>query len=240
MILDMPHFPLNPEQKRLNQFSDSINSANLKVRAHGRFWDLNPVSLYPKMRQLTLEQTIESIDACDEINGEIVTIHPGRCWFRGDKELFQKSKNWFQDYLKKTSNHAKEKGIKIAIETGSHNADYPKNPTELLESVKPFEEVGITLDAGHLFLAAKERNKSEKWIADIVEMVKDELINVHLHDNQGISDDHLPPGRGKIKFNKIIQALEKHYDGPLILEMWELSDPLGAVNESIQYLENLT
>lgn len=240
MILDMPHFPLNPEPGRLEELSKVTNSSNFKIRTHGRFWDLNPVSLYPEMRELSHKQTIESIDACDRLNGDIVTIHPGRSWFRGNEELFKKCKNWFQEYLTDTSKYAKEKGIKLAVETGSHGADYPGNPQELLQSVKSHENIGITLDIGHLYLSAQTRDeKEEEWISNVIEMLEEELINIHIHDNNRHSDDHLPPGRGEIDFDPIIKSLTKNYEGPLILEIWDLSDPLEAVRESIQYLKNL-
>lgn len=240
MILDMPHFPLHPEPDRLKELSKVTTSSNLQVRTHGRFWDLNPVSLYHEMRKLSYRQTMESINACAQLGGDITTIHPGRSWFRGNKKLFKKCKNWFQEYLKDTSRHSEEKGIKLAVETGSHGADYPGTPEELSQSVKTQKNVGITLDIGHLYLSAQNRDENEeKWISDVIEKLANETINVHIHDNKGHSDDHLLPGQGEIDFEPIIKALEKNYEGPLILEIWDLSDPLEAVRESIQYLKGL-
>ncbi len=240
MILDMPHFPLNPDSERLKELSEATKSSNLQIRAHGRFWDLNPVSLYPEMRKLSYNQTIESIDACKELGGDITTIHPGRSWFRGNEELFKKCKKWFQEYLTDTSKYAEEKGIKLALETGSHSADYPGNPKELLQSVKNHENIGITIDIGHLYLSAQNRDvNAEKWIGKVIEMLETELINVHVHDNNGHNDDHLPPGRGEIDFEPIVKALTENYDGPLILEIWDLTDPLEVVKKSIRYLRSL-
>ncbi len=240
MILDMPHFPLNPNPDRLKELSKMADSSGLQIRAHGRFWDLNPVSLYSKMRELSYEQTLESIDACAQLNGGITTIHPGRSWFRGNKELFEKCKNWFQDYLEKTSKYAEEKGVRLAVETGSHGADFPGSPEELLHSVEVHENVGITLDIGHLYLSAQDRSgNEEKWISHVIEMLKEKLVNIHIHDNRGNSDDHMPPGQGDIDFKPIIRTLKENYEGPLILELWDLSDPLSTVRKSIQYLEEL-
>ncbi len=46
------------------------------------------------------------------------------------------------------------------------------------------------------------------------------LICVHLHDNQGTSDQHLTPFQGNINWEKLMQELkDNHYPGPLTLEI---------------------
>ena len=46
------------------------------------------------------------------------------------------------------------------------------------------------------------------------------LICVHLHDNQGTSDQHLTPFEGNINWEKLMRELkENHYPGPLTLEI---------------------
>lgn len=240
IILDMPHFPLDPKSELLKEIRELTISTGLRVRTHGRFLDLNPVSLYSEMRELSLKQTLESIEACNSMNGEMVTVHPGRCWFRRNKELFQKCRKWFQDYLKKASTFAQERGITLAVETGSHNADYPGSPEELSKAVKKRKKVGITLDVGHLNLSAQRREeKEEDWILDSIKSVEDRLVNVHLHDNTGISDDHLPPGQGKINFSPIMKALNRFYEGPIILELWDLNNPFKDIKKSIEYIKAL-
>ncbi len=240
IILDMPHFPLHPDPRRLERLGNSIRAEDMEIRTHGRFWDINPVSLYPKMRELTLDQTIESIKACSQLTGDVVTIHPGRSWFRENKELFKKSKNWFQDYLSEISDFANERGIIIGVETGSHEADYPGKPEELLRAIDDVEGVGITLDIGHAYLSAQNRKMDgEEWISHLVEMFGEDIVNVHVHDNHGTDDEHLPPGRGNIDFDMIIEKLEMYYNGPLILELWDPPDSFEAARESFDYLRNL-
>ena len=48
---------------------------------------------------------------------------------------------------------------------------------------------------------------------------------IHAHDNNGTNDDHLPPGDGKINWNKLVRDLiEFRFRGAFILEMAGNSD----------------
>ncbi len=231
IVLDVPHLTLEPKQGRLKQIRKCADSAGLEVQTHGRFLDLNPVSPHAEVRDLSIEQTIKSIEVSDSLNGGILTLHPGRCWFRGNKELFERSERWFEDYLKEVSSHARSKGVPLALETGSHPADYPGDTIELLRAVDG-KNLGITLDLGHLYLSARRRGEGEEWILDQIELLKDKIVNVHIHDNSGFSDDHLPLQEGEIDFVPIVNKLKGYYDGPIVLELFGLSDPLGEVSRS--------
>jgi len=46
------------------------------------------------------------------------------------------------------------------------------------------------------------------------------LIHVHVHDNRGVHDDHLPPGSGTIQWAKVFEGLRRaDYEGHLMLEL---------------------
>lgn len=55
------------------------------------------------------------------------------------------------------------------------------------------------------------------------------LISLHIHDNSGVADEHLLPGRGVIDWRQVLAALrEVRYDSVF---MYELSRP-----EDLPYL----
>jgi sugar phosphate isomerase/epimerase len=52
---------------------------------------------------------------------------------------------------------------------------------------------------------------------------------MHLHDNFGEFDNHLPLGDGNINFPRIFRALKKiNYTGRIILEMTKTEDILKS------------
>tara|TARA_Y100000034_G_scaffold97098_2_gene118514 strand:+ start:397 stop:2298 length:1902 start_codon:yes stop_codon:yes gene_type:complete len=68
--------------------------------------------------------------------------------------------------------------------------------------------IGMTFDVGHLNIAKKLGYTDEdlrKEAAAIAKHVK----HVHLTDNFGFSDSHLPPGMGNVPFKELLGELEK-------------------------------
>ena len=79
-------------------------------------------------------------------------------------------------------------------------------------------EVGACLDTGHAFLSGDLEN--------LVRKLSSRLKIIHAHDNGGTSDDHLPPGEGRIDWSQFLQSLiQIGFRGPLILEMAGAADP---------------
>ncbi|KXA95829.1 hypothetical protein AKJ65_00525 [candidate division MSBL1 archaeon SCGC-AAA259E19] len=237
IVFDIPHFFPDDEVKEIRNLNEVIRSAGLHAQVHDSFLDLNPISQYSELRKITLEQSEESVKFCDFLNGDQVTIHPGRCWLRENQDILQKCQERFENYLEELSDYAQDREITVGIETGAHPADYPSDSEELLRHVRDREGVGITLDIGHAYLRVRKDEKSGgAEIAKLIKLFGKELVNVHLHDNGGRSDDHLPPGQGEINFDPILGALDKYYDGPVILELWDPSTPEKSAGEGVEYL----
>ena len=71
--------------------------------------------------------------------------------------------------------------------------------------------LGVCLDTGHAALARGPK----PWI----DALAPRIITVHLHDNDGRGDQHLPPGLGVIDWPETVQALHNAgYAGPLVSE----------------------
>jgi sugar phosphate isomerase/epimerase len=73
-------------------------------------------------------------------------------------------------------------------------------------------EVGACLDTGHAYLGGD--------IHHLLHKLAGHLRMIHAHDNDGGGDNHLPPGDGKINWNKLLRDLvEIRFRGAFILEM---------------------
>ncbi len=68
--------------------------------------------------------------------------------------------------------------------------------------------IGMTLDVGHLNIA-KKKGFEDKDLLKEVEQIAKHVKHVHLTDNFGYSDSHLPPGMGNVPFKEILEKLEK-------------------------------
>lgn len=76
-------------------------------------------------------------------------------------------------------------------------------------------DVSMTLDTGHASVEGQDSASLAAFVADHA----DRVSHVHLHDNAGDSDDHLPLGMGRLDFEEILAPLrESDWDVTLSLE----------------------
>jgi len=80
------------------------------------------------------------------------------------------------------------------------------------------KHIGATWDTGHINLLRKEGFGEEKIIEE-TKTIAPYIKHVHLTDNFGYADTHLPPGMGKVPVKGIMEELEKAgYSGKFIAE----------------------
>jgi len=103
----------------------------------------------------------------------------------------------------------------------------------------------FNFDIGHAHLAEfPEEERLEKSFSPLKELVS----SVHLHDNHGEKDEHLPPYDGSIRWPEAIELLKpaaENGDLPLILELKQksghdaptVSEQLAAARKSLDRFE---
>jgi sugar phosphate isomerase/epimerase len=228
VIYDLPHFGPDFEPEAIHELKELIASHGLGVSVHATLWDLNPASHYPVLRNLSLIQVKRSIDVCEILGGSVVVVHPGRCPVPEREEVLGRAVRWYREFIEECWRHASERGITLAPENidGAH---YPYSDVFQLKALaQDFEGLGITFDVGHAYLAQRRQGAKapEENMARQLREVGKYLAHLHLHDNKGTWDDHLPPGEGEINFEPIVEALRAvKYDGWVVVELWDPKNP---------------
>jgi sugar phosphate isomerase/epimerase len=83
----------------------------------------------------------------------------------------------------------------------------------------------LHLDVGHAHLG--RRSEEPNRTAALVEAFGDRLAHVHVHDNLGLEDLHLPLGAGSVDWAGIVRVLRgAGYDGTVTLEIFSRTSPL--------------
>ena len=112
---------------------------------------------------------------------------------------------------------AKENGMKIAAETHGTASKYNKMeffgiPENLLELIRRVRETSpaadalcICVDTGHTNLAVKHGHPA---VGDVIRMLGSLVEVLHLHDNNGIKDQHKIIGTGIIDWKDVFSALD--------------------------------
>ena len=92
--------------------------------------------------------------------------------------------------------------------------------------------VGLCLDCGHLTVFGGA--PLAEWLASLGGFIG----QLHLHDNLGKKDDHLPMGRGRIDFSRLFAYLKAERTQPPVMSL-EVHSPDDDMRESLECLERL-
>lgn len=119
--------------------------------------------------------------------------------------------------------HAKHLGVTICVENTTSEMGDPAYLRAFVDETR-LTGLRFNFDIGHAHLAdGPEEERLEKNFAPLRELV----VGVHLHDNHGEKDEHLPPYDGTIDWEKAIPLLKTALepDLPLLLELKEKTGP---------------
>jgi len=128
--------------------------------------------------------------------------------------------------------HARHAGVTICVENTLSEMGSPEYLRAFVDETR-LTGLRFNFDTGHAYLAEfPEEERLEKSFAPI----KDLVSSVHLHDNHGEKDEHLPPYDGSIQWPGAIELLKSasQNDLPLVLELKEKTGPEApTMNEQL-------
>ncbi len=183
-----------------------LKKYNLSTVGHTP-WYLPTGSPSKTIRDAAVTEANKCFEVFTQLNVKFVTIHSN--W---PPKLFSlKEGIKFQvETLRKIVRNAKAFDISIVYEPIDSPYDNVKNIAEILDSVP---DLYLHIDIGHANLSG--RNPEE-----FIKKLHKRLKHIHLHDNDGNRDLHLPIGAGKINWGRLIRVLKKYYDGTITLEIF--------------------
>lgn len=178
--------------------SRALAARNVPATFHGPFMDLNPGAVDERVREVTLFRLNQVLDLAASFHPRAIVFHPGYDRWRYDDNVelwLEKSLLTWTPLVKR----AEALSVKIALENVFD--DHPTPLRRLLAKVDS-AFLGYCMDAGHGHLFS--RVPLPEWIGAL----GPRLIEIHLHDNHGEADEHLPPGGGNIDFAGIFSRIE--------------------------------
>ena len=210
----------------LTQVQDIHDTTNLELTLHLPFSDMNLGGLNTGIRNEVLHQMKDYLQRASDFV-ELAVVHPGYLSPHGAQlpDLAWKTNI---ESLQSLCDFAADCGITIAVENMPEVpkifGKYPKEILQMVEEVNR-DNVGLTLDIGHA------NTMGAKVMDDFLQMYKGRVSHVHLHDNMGKSDEHLPIGKGNVDWNRVMDGLS-NYKGRFVTEV-------NCVEEGVESLEFL-
>ncbi|WP_340819923.1 sugar phosphate isomerase/epimerase family protein [Methanolobus sp. WCC4] len=211
-------------EENLPKVRDVKETTNLKLSMHLPFSDMNLAGLNPGIHGEVMRQMKHYLTMASGLV-EVAVLHPGYLSPYGAK-LPERSWDTCIESIQILCDHSADMGITIAVENMPNFPKifgrYPDEMLDILEQVDR-DNVGMTLDVGHA--------NTMGLLDEFVSKCKSKLSHMHIHDNNGAHDEHLPIGQGNIDWKKLMEGLSG-YKGLMVTEM-------GSVEEGRQCIEYL-
>jgi sugar phosphate isomerase/epimerase len=192
------HYALqNLDKTKCMEKAKIIAGAGLKVTFHAPFMDLRPGALDNKIRQASLDRIKEVFDLAPYFHPLKIVCHPSF----DDRYYVYGNELWLESSVKTwTELIAIAKDVKtiIALENV-----YEKNPhilRSLLDALSS-DSICFCLDTGHFNVFSY--TPLNIWMQELGKY----LGHLHLHDNYGKMDEHLPIGCGTFPFAELFQTI---------------------------------
>jgi len=216
-----------------------IEDAGLSVhQVHGP-WTWPPTKdQFPELRPQRAEEMKRSMRMAKHLGCRNWVVHPIMPFGVKDIpegnaeatwELNTEFMGWLLDY-------AKQIDVTICLENMPHRNFSMAKPEKVLEFARLMDDphFAVCLDFGHV--ATQEGLQ----VADQIRLLGDKLQAVHIHDNNGLKDQHAWPGQGVVDWEEAAKALKEiNYQGVFSLETAPFRDPEGDQVEAIPAKEFL-
>lgn len=247
LLVSNSYLTPNYKKEQVNKINSWAEKYNLKIILHP--WlnqylvdGKNPfdlASLDEKIRNSSIETVKRLYGLAKLLNAKIISFHGG--FFKN-----------FRDYGKNLRASRKSfeelnplfKNVKLCVENlpvkghfGNLVKELPIEAPDILYLIEGLDNIGICLDIGHA-------NNIENAL-DFYNKIKEsgKIWSMHIDDNTGDRDDHLPLGKGNIDFRKFLGKLKQdNYKSYFSIELDTFNEESMEQKERIaalKYLRNL-
>lgn len=187
-------------EKRLALHKTIARKVSTRLTVHGPFIGLiynhNDCLLKQAIRK-RLDMTFEMTRA---LKPDTLVLHTQ---YRNSFPKFEMEEMWAEkvaDFWRKEIRRYAACGVRVVLE--NLEEPDPKLMIDLVDRVN-HEYLGLCLDTGHANIFSDL--KLSQW----VKRMGRRLMHIHIHDNNGDMDSHLPVGAGNIDFKDLFNAVRR-------------------------------
>ncbi|MFB3925899.1 MAG: sugar phosphate isomerase/epimerase family protein [Syntrophales bacterium] len=193
-------------EKDFLHVGESLMRAGLRVTLHAPFMDLRPGAVDPRIRRVTVERLRQVFGLVSIFRPRLVVCHPSfdeRYYVSSERLWLENSIETWREFVVL----AEETGTFISFENV-----YEGNPRHLRSLIDALDSAHVCFcfDTGHFNVFSK--CAVEEWI----DHMGGRTGQLHLHDNDGRTDQHLPVGEGNFPFRRLFDMIGERGIDPVI------------------------
>jgi sugar phosphate isomerase/epimerase len=179
------------ESKDARDLGAALAERGITCTCHGPYMDLSPGGVDRQVRSISLEKLKKAVSIAHLIGAKGMVCHGGydKWRFGGHEEL------WLENSTATWTDLLAEAGdLPLMIENV-----FEETPSTIIALLERFREKNLwsCFDTGHFNLFTLL--SLEEWLLPL----RKRLREIHIHDNHGKSDEHLPVGRGTFPFREL-------------------------------------
>lgn len=180
---------------------------------------LSLIALEKAHRIEAMDEVKRALESAEQIPLKAMTLHLGLKDDPWNERAIENSLT----AIEHIHTFARPLGIKVLLENLQNEVTTPEHLLEIVQ-IGHFDDIGVTLDVGHA-------NLGDSGLDHAVELLRSRIGELHVHDNNGLRDEHLWPGSGSIEWARFPQlAASLPQEIPGILEIaYDLGDSVEAV-----------
>ena len=216
-LADSGHHALNP--KLAERLQELRASYTLNYSIHAPYADTNLSADDDLIREWILKRIRASIRFASELEARCVVVHPG--WTTAT-DRFMKGRAWDLNLrsLHWLLRYAEEYGVSLLVE------NVPEPTPYLMVTADDFQmffdemelQMGMTLDVAHANLQGETYEFMSRF--------GDKIKHMHVSDNHGARDQHLPVGEGSIDWGRVVSSARgTGFTGWLVVESYSDVEP---------------
>ncbi len=215
LAMDPPNAHYTQLQNQRKEIQRALNSHGLGLVCHLPTF-VHTADLTESIRKASIQEVLNSLETATELGAEKVVLHPS--YIRGlAVHVLDQALGLAMESLGLIWQHADRFGIVVCIENMFSALTPFVEPEDFEPVFTAFPGLKLVLDTGHAFIG----DKSGRRIIKFIDRFSHCLSHVHVSDNAGTYDEHLPMGYGKINFKAVARALHRAgYNDTITLEIF--------------------
>jgi sugar phosphate isomerase/epimerase len=224
-----------PRLQPVGKIQELCRATGVGTTVHLQYVDLNLCSLSQSARRTSVERILHGIEFAVALGASCGVVHTGLHYFRhplADPRV--------AEGLHASLEALQAAPVPIVLENLALTSyDFVRGPQELL-AITAQHRMQNCLDFGH---ANVERHQSwrdaaqhdEDLIRRYIDTLGERITHLHLHNNHGRRDEHLPTPQGTVDYTRYADFLV-NFQGTICLEIATGED---GIRESVRHLRTL-